>query len=52
MKAVRDITKLGLAESKKLVEDAPCPIAEGVSKEEAERIKEALEKVKATVKLD
>lgn len=51
IKAVRDITGLGLKEAKGLVDEAPKAIKEGVSKEEAEEIKEKLEEVGATVEL-
>ena len=51
IKEVRAITALGLKEAKDLVEAAPKPIKEGVGKEEAEKIKAALEKVGATVEL-
>ena len=43
IKAVREITGLGLKEAKELVEGAPKPIKEGVSKEEAEEIKKKIE---------
>ena len=43
IKAVREITGLGLKEAKALVEEAPKPIKEGVSKEEAEEIKKKIE---------
>ena len=43
IKAVREVTTLGLKESKDLVESAPKPVREGVSKEEAATIKEKLE---------
>ena len=43
IKAVKEITGLGLAESKALVEGAPKPIKEGVSKEEADKIKASIE---------
>jgi large subunit ribosomal protein L7/L12 len=49
IKEVRAITSLGLKEAKDLVEGAPKPVKEGVSKEEAEKIKAALEKVGAKV---
>jgi len=39
IKVVRQITKLGLKESKALVDEAPKPVAEGVSKDEAQSIK-------------
>ncbi|MDQ7038559.1 MAG: 50S ribosomal protein L7/L12 [Aquificota bacterium] len=51
IKAVREITGLGLKEAKDLVDNAPRPIKEGVSKEEAEQIKAKLEEVGAEVEL-
>lgn len=51
IKEVRAFTNLGLKEAKDLVEAAPKPIKEGVSKEEAMKIKEALEKVGAKVEV-
>jgi large subunit ribosomal protein L7/L12 len=51
IKEVRAITSLGLKEAKDLVEGAPKAVKEGVSKEEAEKIKAALEKVGAKVEL-
>ena len=51
IKEVRAITALGLKEAKDLVEGAPKAVKEGVSKEEAEKIKAALEKVGAKVEL-
>src|SRR5947208_1566581 len=51
IKEVRVITSLGLKEAKDLVEGAPKPVKEGVGKEEAEKIKAALEKVGAKVEL-
>ena len=51
IKVVREITGLGLKEAKDLVEAAPKPVKEGVSKEEAEKIKAALEKAGAKVEL-
>lgn len=51
IKEVRTLTGLGLKEAKDLVEGAPKPIKEGVNKEEAEKIKEALTKAGATVEL-
>jgi len=51
IKEIRAITGLGLKESKDLVEGAPKPVKEGVSKEEAQKIKEALEKAGAKVEL-
>lgn len=49
IKEVRAVTGLGLKEAKDLVEAAPKPIKEGASKEEAEKIKAALEKAGAKV---
>lgn len=51
IKAVRTITGLGLKEAKTLVEEAPKPVKEGASKEEAEEIKKTLEEAGAVVKL-
>jgi len=51
IKEVRAIIALGLKEAKDLVEAAPKPVKEGVAKEEAEKIKAALEKVGAKVEL-
>ena len=51
IKEVRAITNLGLKESKDLVEAAPKPVKENVSKEEAEEIKKKLEAVGAKVEL-
>jgi len=51
IKAVRGITGLGLKEAKGLVEGAPTPIKEGVSKEEAEEAKAALEEAGALVEV-
>ncbi|QJA05828.1 50S ribosomal protein L7/L12 [Thermosulfurimonas marina] len=51
IKEVRAITGLGLKEAKELVESAPKPIKEGVSKEEAEEIKKKLEAVGAKVEI-
>lgn len=48
IKAVREITSLGLKESKELVEGAPKSVKEGVGKEEAEQIKKKLEEAGAT----
>lgn len=52
IKVVREITGLGLKDAKGLVDEAPKPIKEGVSKEEAEEIKAKLEEAGATVELD
>ncbi len=51
IKAVRAITGLGLKEAKELVEGAPSPVKEGVSKDEAEEIKKQLEEAGASVEL-
>ena len=51
IKAVREITSLGLAEAKALVEAAPQAIKEGVSKDEAEELKKKLEEAGAKVEL-
>ncbi|GGE21054.1 50S ribosomal protein L7/L12 [Marinithermofilum abyssi] len=51
IKAVRGITGLGLKEAKALVDGAPSPVKEGVSKEEAEDIKSQLEEAGAKVEL-
>ncbi len=52
IKAVREITGKGLKESKAVVDDAPQNIEEGVSKEEAEEMKEKLEEAGATIELN
>lgn len=49
IKVIRALTGLGLKESKELVESAPCKVKEGVSKEDAEKIKKDLEAAGATV---
>ena len=51
IKEVRAITGLGFKEAKSLVEEAPKDVKEGVSKEEAEQIKEQLEGAGATVEI-
>jgi large subunit ribosomal protein L7/L12 len=51
IKEVRAITGLGLKEAKDLVEGAPKPVKEGVSKDEAEKLKKQLEAVGAKVEL-
>ncbi|MEK9622670.1 MAG: 50S ribosomal protein L7/L12 [Alphaproteobacteria bacterium] len=51
IKEVRGITGLGLKEAKDLVEGAPKPVKEGVSKEEAEQIKGKLEEAGASVEV-
>ncbi len=51
IKAVRELTTLGLKESKDLVEGAPKPVREGVNKDEAAAMKEKLEAAGATVEI-
>ncbi len=51
IKAVREVTSLGLKEAKDLVDGAPKPVKEGVSKEEAETIKKKFTDVGATVEV-
>ncbi len=51
IKAVRSITGLGLKEAKELVESAPSPLKEAVSKEEADEVKKQLEEAGATVEV-
>ncbi len=51
IKEVRAITELGLKEAKELVDSAPKPVKENVSKEEAEEIKKRLEAVGAEVEI-
>jgi len=51
IKAVRGITGLGLKEAKDLVESAPAPLKEGVSKDEAEDVKKQLEEAGAAVEV-
>ncbi len=51
IKAVREVTSLGLKEAKDLVDGAPKPIKEGVSKEEAETIKKKFTEAGATVEI-
>lgn len=51
IKAVREITGLGLKEAKALVDGAPAPVKEGVEKAEADEIKAKLEEVGATVEV-
>jgi large subunit ribosomal protein L7/L12 len=51
IKAVREVTSLGLKEAKDLVDGAPKPIKEGVSKEEAESIKKKFTEAGATVEV-
>ena len=51
IKAVREVTSLGLKEAKDLVESAPKPIREDVSKEESEEIKTKIEASGASVEI-
>jgi len=51
IKAVREVTSLGLKEAKELVDGAPKPIKEGVSKEEAENIRKKFEDAGAKVEV-
>jgi large subunit ribosomal protein L7/L12 len=51
IKAVRALTGLGLKEAKAAVESAPAPMKEGVSKEEAETVKKALEEAGASAEI-
>ena len=51
VKAVKDMASLGLKESKELVDNAPKPVEEGVSKDEAESLKKALEEAGAEVEV-
>ena len=51
IKEVRSLTNLGLKDAKDLVDNAPKPVLEGASKEDAERAKAALEAAGATVEL-
>jgi large subunit ribosomal protein L7/L12 len=51
IKEVRAITSLGLKEAKDLVEGAPKPIKEGVTKEEAEKIKKQMEEAGAQIEI-
>ncbi|GIV03080.1 MAG: 50S ribosomal protein L7/L12 [Armatimonadetes bacterium] len=51
IKAVREVTGLGLKEAKDVVDGAPGPIKEGVSKEEAEKIKAAIEEAGGKVEI-
>ena len=51
IKEVRAMTALGLKEAKALVDEAPKPVKEGITKEEAEKIKAKLEELGATIEL-
>ena len=52
IKAVRSLTSLGLKEAKELVESAPKPVKEGVTKEEAEKIKGEIEEAGGAVTIE
>ena len=51
IKAVREVTGLGLKEAKELVEGAPAPVKEGATKDEAEEIKKKIEEAGGTAEL-
>lgn len=51
IKVVREVTGLGLKEAKDLVDSAPKPIKEGISKEECEKIAEKFKEVGATIEI-
>ena len=51
IKAIRELTSLGLKEAKALVEGAPCAIKEATSKDDAEAMKARLEEAGATVEI-
>ncbi len=51
IKVVREITGLGLKEAKAVADEAPKPVKEGVTKEEADQIKAKLEEAGATVEV-
>ena len=51
IKAVREVTSLGLKEAKDLVESAPATVKEGVSKDEAESIRKKFEEAGATIEI-
>ncbi len=51
IKAVREVTSLGLREAKELVESAPAAIREGIAKDEADQIKSKLEEAGAAVEV-
>ncbi len=51
VKAVKELTGLGLKESKELVDNAPSPIKEGIAKDEAEGLKKQLEEAGAEVEI-
>jgi len=51
IKAIREVTGLGLKEAKALVDGAPCVVKEAVAKEEADSMKEKLEETGAEIEL-
>ncbi|PLW93754.1 MAG: 50S ribosomal protein L7/L12 [Marinilabiliales bacterium] len=51
VKLVKELTSLGLKEAKELVDNAPSPVKEGVSKDEAEALKKSLEEAGAEIEL-
>jgi len=51
VKLVKELTSLGLKEAKELVDNAPSPIKEGISKDEAEALKKSLEEAGAEIEL-
>jgi len=51
IKAVREVTSLGLKEAKELVESAPCAVKEAISKDEAEEVKKKFEAAGAQVEI-
>ena len=51
IKAVREVTTLGLKEAKDLVDSAPSPVKEGINKEDAEALKKKLEESGATIEI-
>jgi large subunit ribosomal protein L7/L12 len=51
IKAVREVTSLGLKEAKELVESAPCAVKESVSKDEAEEVKKKFEAAGAQIEI-
>jgi large subunit ribosomal protein L7/L12 len=51
IKVVRELTGLGLKEAKAVADDAPAPVKEGVTREEAEQIKAKLEEAGASVEI-
>jgi large subunit ribosomal protein L7/L12 len=52
IKAVREVTTLGLREAKELVESAPTKVKEGITKDDAAKVKETLEASGATIKVE